>query len=79
MRGHAVPGSGIDTTKLTSTDVQLALAVLNRHRATVEGRASKPRGARRVTQEETDAALTRKLDALARKLAVAPAAGEGRG
>ena len=54
---------------VSKTDLQLALSLLNRHRAAVEGRRVAARGARRATAEETDAALTRKLDALARQLA----------
>jgi hypothetical protein len=64
--GCDFPGSGI--TRMAPNDVQLALALLNRHRATVEGRRAAVRGKRRATPEETDAALRKKLDILARKL-----------
>jgi len=69
LPGHAQPGSGLVRTRLSQADVQLGLLLLNRHRATAEGRG-KPamRGRRRPTAEETNAALTKKLDALARKL-----------
>jgi hypothetical protein len=56
---------------VSNADLQFAIGLLNRHRAAVEGRRLGGRGARRATAEETDAALTRKLDALARQLGVA--------
>lgn len=61
------PGSG-GSAKINSDAVQLAMLVLNRHRATVEGKG-RPVGVRKHTSaEETDAALRKKLDALARQL-----------
>lgn len=56
------------TGQVTNADLQFAVSLLNRHRAAVEGRAPAGRGARRASAEETDAALRRKLDSLARRL-----------
>lgn len=53
---------------VSNADLQFALALLTRHRATAEGRRVHGRGARRATAAETDAALKRKLDSLARRL-----------
>lgn len=61
------PGSG-GSAKISSDAVQLAMLVLNRHRATVEGKGSPGGSRRRASSEETDAALRKKLDALARTL-----------
>lgn len=69
-RGHRVPGSGIAPAPTADTpplaiDVHLALALLNRRGS---GKSSGGRGPGRiVTAAETDAALRRKLDVLARK------------
>jgi hypothetical protein len=68
-----VPGSGIDS-RFGTADLQLALALLNRHRGTVEGRG-RPAMTRRATPEETDQALRSKLDGVARRLALMPARG----
>lgn len=56
--------------RLPDASVRLALALLDRHRRTVEGTGA-IRGPRKIataTMEETDAALRKKLDVLARKL-----------
>lgn len=66
--GHARPGSGISRGLAMPQQVHIALAVLNRYRASVEGRGSAGRGPRRATAEETDAAIHRKLDALLRQV-----------
>jgi len=66
---QAQPGSGA-IVALSTKDVQLALLLLNRHRGTVEGRG-KPAARRRATPEETNAALRKQLDVLARKLRAA--------
>jgi len=63
--GTARRGSGMNAKALPVNDVQLALVLLSRHRRDVD---EKPIRGRRATSEETDAALSRKLDALARKL-----------
>ncbi len=62
-----VPGSGVSARALTPATVQLAMSLLSRHRQSVDGRAIAIRG-KRATPEETDAALKKQLDALARKL-----------
>ncbi|WP_448662354.1 hypothetical protein ACG3SL_17045 [Sphingomonas sp. CJ20] len=49
-----------------TADYALALQLLNRHRATVEG-SGKPAHPRRATEDETNAALMKKLDTLARQ------------
>ena len=67
--GPVRPASGF-VGKPATQDVQLALTVLNRHRATVEGMRTLPAG-RRPTEEETNAALRKQLDILARKLRAA--------
>ena len=54
---------------LGASDVQVALAILNRHRASVEGKRTAARTSRRRTQEEIDALLRVQLDRLATKLA----------
>lgn len=59
----ATPGAALSTSQ-----VQVALAILNRHRAATEGNRGQRRGIRRATAAETDAALGAKLDMLARKL-----------
>lgn len=68
--GTIVPGSGFSARRLGSADVQLALSLLNRHRAAAEwgGKASTGRGRARSTPEEIDARLTRQLDSLAKRL-----------
>jgi hypothetical protein len=53
---------------VSATDLQFALALLGRHRAMAEGRARLIRSAHRATAEETDAALRKHLDVLARQL-----------
>ncbi len=53
---------------VSNADLQFAIGLLNRHRATVEGRRVSGRGGPRATAAETDAALRRKLDALARQM-----------
>lgn len=63
----ALPGTGFSPKAMTPATVQLAMLLLNRHRAPVDGRAN--RGSHGVaTPAETDAALKKHLDALARKL-----------
>ena len=60
-----------DAPRASDGTVRLALALLDRHRKTVEGNGSLARGPRKTapaTAEATDAALRKKLDALARKL-----------
>lgn len=64
----ARPGSGIVQRPMSALDVQLALALLNRHRATVENGRAHGRARRRATREETNETIHRKLDALARTL-----------
>ncbi|MHA6721531.1 hypothetical protein [Sphingomonas sp. RS2018] len=62
------PASGLPTKANGSPDVQLALVLLNRHRATVEGTARPNAHSKRSTPEETDAYLRKQLDALAKRL-----------
>ena len=63
QRGHAIPGSGV-ARRMTHTDVQVALAVLNR-RGAKDG--LRPKGRKTMGSDEVDALLTVKLDALARR------------
>lgn len=56
-----------DAGPVDSAAVQLAMALLTKHRQGVDGKSVTKRG-RRPTPEETDAALKKQLDALARKL-----------
>lgn len=63
-RGHHRPGSGVPRDGLARTDVQLALALLNRRR---EGEVRQRRGRQPMTSDEVDAVLLRKLDGLVRK------------
>jgi hypothetical protein len=63
-----VPGSGFSKGPLTSAEVQLILSLVNRHRATVEGRGKPGNSRRYATPEEVDARLTAKLDSLAKRL-----------
>lgn len=69
---HPLEEDGIDRA-LPSTgpfDAKLAMDLLRMHRGTVENRAATPRGGMvRVSREEAEAALNKKLDALARRLA----------
>ena len=62
------PGSGLPRKANGAPDMQLALTLLNRHRATVEGTGKAAMAGRRATPEETDALLRKKLDALAKRL-----------
>ncbi len=62
------PGAGMPRKIDGSADVQLALALLNRHRASVQGGGKPSKTARRWTPEETDAFLRKQLDALAARL-----------
>ena len=48
--------------------IKFAMDVAAKHRSEAKGAAFDKRGRRRATNEETDAALRRKLDALARKV-----------
>lgn len=75
-----IPGSGILSGSPTPVQMQLALAVLNRRDA-AERRGGVPRGLRRATLAEAEAALTERLDMLARTLARsgAPPMGRRRG
>ncbi|GAA0737956.1 hypothetical protein CA233_12045 [Sphingomonas sp. ABOLD] len=51
-------------------DAKLAMELLRMHRATVENRPQTPRGrVVRVSRDEAEAALNKKLDALAKRLA----------
>ena len=61
-----LPGSGL-MAKVSVSNAQFALALLNRHRETVAGTRQGRRIARRATREETNAALERKLDAIAQQ------------
>lgn len=58
----------LDRRTVSMEDLRFALSLLNRHRAAAEGRAAIPRGTHRATAEETDAALCKHLDTLARQL-----------
>lgn len=52
---------------VSHSDLQLAVGILSRHRAAIEGK--KPaRGGQRMTSDETDAALRRALDGLSRRV-----------
>lgn len=62
------PATGLSAARGLPVDLQLAMYLVNRHRAVVEGRTPHPRGRRPATQEETDAALATKLDTLERRL-----------
>jgi hypothetical protein len=54
---------------LSGDEVKLAMFLLNRYRATMEGeQGRKPSPRRRASSEEVDAALTVKLDALAKRM-----------
>lgn len=67
--GAAVPGAGL--IKLSSvTAIQFALAMLNQHRAR-EARGRQSSQTCRATSVETDAALLKLLDSLARRQALA--------
>lgn len=59
------PGSGLPRDGLVSADVQLALALLNRRRN--DGKTRQNNQRKRMTSDEVDALLLKKLDALARK------------
>jgi hypothetical protein len=63
----ALPGTGFDPKSLNPASVQLALTLLNRHRQAVDGKPVAVRG-KRATPEETNRALKKQLDAMARKL-----------
>lgn len=69
---HPFEENGIDDPPpATGTfDPKLAMELLRLHRATVENRAQTPRGrVVRVSREEAEAALNKKLDMLAKRLA----------
>ena len=69
LAGAAVPGAGL--IKLSSvTAIQFALAMLNQHRAR-EARGRQSSQTCRATSVETDAALLKLLDSLARRQALA--------
>lgn len=72
--GAILPGSGFSVLALTPATIQLALALLNRHDRPVDGRRLRS-GRKPATPEETDAALKKQLDALARKLIGSPPEG----
>lgn len=72
--GAIVPGSGFSVLALTPATIQLALALLNRHDRPVDGRRLRS-GRKPATPEETDAALKKQLDMLARKLVGGPPEG----
>ncbi len=59
------PGTGFDRQSFNPASVQLALALLNRHRQSID---RKPHRGKRATPEETNAALKKQLDTLAKKL-----------
>jgi len=65
--GPVVPGSGFSIRALTPSTIQLALSLLSRHDKPVEGRRLKG-NQKPATPAETDAALQKQLDMLARKL-----------
>lgn len=68
------PGGGMPRKIDGSPDVQLAMALLNRHRAEAVGKGKPAKAGRRMTPAETDALLREKLDSLAARLrAGAPA------
>ena len=62
-----IPGTGFDPRSLNPASVQLALTLLNRHRQAVDSKPTSPRG-KRATPDETNAALRKQLDMMARKL-----------
>lgn len=67
------PGSGARAgAKPGPEEVQLALLLLNRHRASIEGKGPGSGTRKRASSEETDAALRAKLDRLARQLRANP-------
>lgn len=53
---------------ISTGDLQFALALLNRQRASAEGPSRRARGVKIASPAETDAALRRKLDQLARRM-----------
>lgn len=59
----------IENKAVSVGELQFALSLLSRHGASINGRAAARRGSKRATAEETDAALTRRLDALAQQMA----------
>ncbi|KQO07955.1 hypothetical protein [Sphingomonas sp. Leaf242] len=66
-RGQAVPGAGL--IKLSSvTAIQFALSMLNQHRAD-QARGRRKNQTHRATSIDTDAALGKLLDSLARRMA----------
>lgn len=73
LGGISVPDTGV--VRLASMQaVQVALAMLGRFRAAqAEGGKRQKMRHRRATVEETNASIAKKLDALARRLAAAPA------
>lgn len=67
LAGPMVPGSGFSVRALTPANIQLALSLLSRHDKPVDGRRLKG-NQKPATPAETDAALQKQLDMLARKL-----------
>lgn len=67
------PYTGLPRKAGGSPDMQMALALLNRHRATVQGGGKPAMRGVRATPEETDAALHKLLDGLAKRLGSLPA------
>ncbi|RIA37857.1 hypothetical protein DFR49_3746 [Hephaestia caeni] len=61
--------TALENRTVSIAELQFALALLNRHEAGAQGRAALRKGTKRASAAETDAALTRKLDALARQMA----------
>lgn len=69
-------GAGVNDVEFGAGDepegplnAELALILLRNHRPTVEGRRKRPAGPiRRATREEAEAALTKRLDALEKRL-----------
>ncbi len=69
---HAFEEEGIEREPVPTGpfDPKLAMDLLRLHRSTVENRKATPRGpVIRVSREEAEAALNKKLDALAKRLA----------
>ncbi|MCM8729692.1 hypothetical protein ACFO8O_01735 [Hephaestia sp. GCM10023244] len=61
--------TALENRTVSIAELQFALMLLNRHEAGAQGRAVSRKGTKRASAAETDAALTRKLDALARQMA----------
>jgi len=53
---------------ISASDLHFAVGLLNRQRAAAEGKVTLGRGVKMASPAETDAALRRKLDQLARRM-----------